>query len=56
MYVSLQRMAVFIKQWLLVLQTQDLKTNQEKESCIIVNIRELNGVFSTKLSSLYILD
>jgi len=27
-----------------MLQTQDLKVSQEKEPCIKVNIRELNGV------------
>ena len=38
---------------LLVLQTQDFRVSQEKEPCIRVNTRELNGVSSTKLSTLY---
>ena len=38
-----------------MLQTQDLRVNQEKRSCIQINIRELDGVFSINLSTLYIL-
>ena len=40
----------------MVLQTQDFRVSQEKESYIRVNIRELNEVLSTKLSTLYTLD
>jgi len=36
-----------------VLQTQDLRVDQEKGPCIQINIRELDGVFSTNLSILY---
>jgi len=36
-----------------MLQTQDLRLGQEKESCIKVNTRELNGVLYTKLFTLY---
>ena len=39
-----------------MLQTQDLRVSQKKESCIKVNTRELNGVLSIELSTLYILD
>ena len=41
---------------MLLLQTQDLRASQEKESCIRVNTRELIRVPSTKLSILYTLD
>jgi len=40
----------------MVLQTQDFRASQEKESYIRVNIRELNEVPSTKLSTLHTLD
>ena len=36
-----------------MLQTQDLRVDQEKEPCIQINTRELDGVFSTNLSILY---
>jgi len=32
---------------LLVLQFNDLRVDQRKESCIRVNTRELNGIFGT---------
>jgi len=38
---------------LLLLQTQDLRVDQEKESCIRVNTRELNRELYTGLSTLY---
>jgi len=31
-----------------MLQTQDLRVDQEKESCIRVNTRELNGELCTR--------
>jgi len=37
----------------LKLQTQKFKVIQEKELCIIINTRELNGVLSTIYLSLY---
>ena len=40
----------------MMLQTQDFRMSQEKESYIRVNIRELNEVPSAKLSILYTLD
>jgi len=39
-----------------MLQTQDLRVDQENGPYIQINIRELDGVFSTNLSALYILD
>jgi len=39
-----------------VLQTQNLKASQEKEPYTRVNTRKLNGVSSTKVSTLYMLD
>ena len=38
-----------------VLQLKDFRVSQREESCIRVNTRELNGVPSTKLSTLYTL-
>ena len=38
-----------------MLQSQDLRIGQEKKSCIKVNIRELDEVSNTELSTLYIL-
>ena len=38
-----------------MLQTQDFKVSQEKESYIRANTRKLNEVLSIKLSILYIL-
>jgi len=38
---------------LTILQTQDLRVDQEKESCIRVNTRELNRELCTGLSILY---
>ena len=40
----------------MMLQTQDFRVSQEKESYIRVKIRELNEVPSEKLSILYTLD
>ena len=39
-----------------LLQSQDLRVDQEKKPYIRVNIRELNGVPSTGMSTLYMLD
>ena len=39
---------------LYLLQTQDLRVDQEKKPCIRVNIRELNRELCTGLSILYI--
>ena len=39
-----------------ILQTQELRTSQEKEPYIRVNIRELDEVPNTGLSILYMLD
>ena len=39
-----------------ILKTQELRASQEKESCIKVNIRELDGVPNTGFSTLYMLD
>jgi len=39
-----------------MLQLKTYKAKLEKEPCIRVNIRELNGVLSTKVSDLYMLD
>jgi len=36
-----------------ILQTQDLRVNQEKKPCIRVNTRELNRELCTRLSTLY---
>ena len=36
-----------------ILQSQDLRVDQVKESCIRVNTRELNGELCTGLSILY---
>jgi len=36
-----------------LLQTQDLRVDQEKEPCIRVNTRELDRGFGTELSILY---
>ena len=38
-----------------ILQSQDLRVDQEKESYIRVNTRELNKAPSTNLSTLYTL-
>jgi len=38
-----------------MLQSQDLRVDQEKEFCIKINIRELDRVPSIELSTLYIL-
>ena len=38
---------------LVVLQSQDLRVGQVKESCIRVNIRELNKELCIRLSTLY---
>ena len=38
----------------ILLQTQDLRVDQEKEPCIRVNTRELNRELYTELSTLYI--
>ena len=38
---------------LLLLQTQDLRVDQEKKSCIRVNTRELDRELYTELSTLY---
>ena len=40
-------------QMLNMLQTQELRVVQEKESCIRVNTRELNRELCTGLSTLY---
>ena len=39
-----------------MLWSQNLRVGQEKEPCIRVNTRELNGVLDIKLSTLYMLD
>ena len=39
-----------------ILQTQELRASQKKEPCIRINIRELDRVPNTGLSSLYMLD
>jgi len=39
-----------------MLQLKTYKVKSTKKSCIRVNIRELNGVPSTKVSILYVLD
>jgi len=41
---------------ILVSQLKTYKVKLKEESCIRVNIRELNEVPSTKLSTLYMLD
>jgi len=38
-----------------MLQSQDLKVDQEKKSCIKINTRELDGVSSIELPILYII-
>ena len=39
-----------------MLQSQDLRVGQVKKPYIRVNIRELNEILATKLSTLYMLD
>jgi len=36
-----------------MLQSQDLRVDQEKESCIRINTRELDKELYTRLSTLY---
>ena len=38
-----------------MLQTQDLRVDQEKGPCIQINIRELDGVFNTILGYWFML-
>ena len=45
-----------VRNQVLILQLKTYKVKSTKESCIRVNIRELNRIPSTKLSTLYILD